>query len=108
MSSFADSFIAEIIKVAAGVSAPKVQPPMSPLEMENKMMQDNIDNVNLRVQMDQARQAESAIEQQKQMQQQQQQEQMQRQQEQAAQAQGQAPGPELPGNPQEAVIPEGQ
>lgn len=107
MSRFADTFLEELTKLAAstGARASKLEAPMSPLEMENKMMQDRIDNINLRVQMDQAQQAEAAVEQQKQMQQQQAMEQQARQQQQQAQQAQQGGGPEggIPLNPQEAA-----
>lgn len=110
MTAFAESFIDEIIKVAAASSVSKIQMPPSPKEMENKMLQEEIDNVNLKVQAEQAQQAAAAMEQQKAMQQQQQQaeamkaQQQQQQQQQAAEQGGGAP---LPGNPQGAVIEEG-
>lgn len=111
MSGLAHSFLDEIDKIAAAAT-PKVTMPPSPLEMQNKMMQDQIDNVNLTVQMDQAQQAQQTIEQQKQMQMQQEQEQAMKQQQEAQQQQamaqqGQQPQ-ELPGNPQDAVVAEGQ
>lgn len=102
MSSFGMSFLDELLKVAAVATAKKIEMAPTPLEMENKMMQDYIDNVNLKVQKEQAEQAVQAMEQQKAMQQQQQ---MMQQQQQAQQQGAQQGG--APANPQEALA-EGQ